>query len=720
MMQNGFILLPKLKKNSLLCLTILTLACTNENHFKPIPVEYPITEKTDHVDLYWGEEVADPYRWLEDDYAENTKEWVIAQNKVTFDYLDKIPFREAIRERLEKVWNYEKVGAPFFYGEWTYFFKNDGLQNQSVLYRSRDEGNEEVFLDPNKLSEDGSTSLSSIAFTKDGSLFAYAVSVAGSDWRDIYVMDTDSKMLLKDQIKDAKFTGISWEGKKGFYYSTYAQPDGSKLSALTNDHRLYFHQLGTTQAEDVLVFGNDETPKRYVSGTVTEDGQVLVISAANSTTGNELYYKDLNKAGSTIKPIVVNMDNNHGVLDHQEGWLLVQTNRDAPNNQLVKIDLDNPEQEKWQVLIPEKAQVMQVSKGGGKLFATYLKDAISEIRQFDYEGNEESRIELPGAGTVSGFSSKKTQDSIYYSFTSYVQPGSIYRYSIREGKSKLYREPQLDLDPEAYESHQVFYTSKDGTKVPMLITHKKGLVLNGKNPTILYGYGGFNISLTPAFSIANTVWLENGGIYAVPNIRGGGEYGENWHKAGTKLQKQNVFDDFIAAGAYLIHEGYTSSDYLAIKGGSNGGLLVGATMIQRPDLARVALPAVGVMDMLRYHQFTAGAGWAYDYGTADESEEMYRYLKNYSPVHALKQGTAYPATLVTTADHDDRVVPAHSFKFAAALQEAHKGQLPVLIRIETNAGHGAGKPTSKVIEEQADIFAFTLYNMGVDFVGKNK
>ncbi len=719
-MQNGFILLPKLKNKRLLCLTILTLACTNENHFKPISVEYPITQKSNHVDLYWGEEVADPYRWLEDDYAENTKEWVVAQNKVTFDYLDKIPFREAIRERLEKVWNYEKVGAPFFYGEWTYYFKNDGLQNQSVLYRSRDEGNEEVFLDPNKLSEDGSTSLSSIAFTKDGSLFAYAVSIAGSDWRDIYVMDTESKTLLKDQIKDAKFTGISWEGKIGFYYSTYAQPDGSKLSAVTNDHRLYFHELGTTQAEDVLVFGNDETPKRYVSGTVTEDGQVLVISAANSTTGNELYIKDLRKAGNIIKPIVANMNNNHGVLDHREGWLLVQTNKDAPNNQLVKIDLNNPEPQKWQVLIPEQEEVMQVSKGGGKLFATYLKDAISEIRQYDYEGKEESRIELPGAGTVSGFSSKKTQDSIYYSFTSYVQPGSIYRYSVREGKSKLYRQPQLDFDPEAYESHQVFYTSKDGTKVPMLITHKKSLALNGKNPTILYGYGGFNISLTPAFSIANTVWLENGGIYAVPNIRGGGEYGENWHKAGTKLQKQNVFDDFIAAGEYLIREGYTSSDYLAIKGGSNGGLLVGATMIQRPDLARVALPAVGVMDMLRYHQFTAGAGWAYDYGTADESEEMYRYLKNYSPVHALKQGTAYPSTLVTTADHDDRVVPAHSFKFAAALQEAHKGELPVLIRIETNAGHGAGKPTSKVIEEQADIFAFTLYNMGVDFEGKSE
>ena len=704
-----------LKKYSIACLTILALACSKENQFNTIPVDYPNTEKTDHTDRYWGEEVADPYRWLEDDYAEDTKEWVQAQNKVTFGYLAEIPFRDAIRDRLEKVWNYEKVSAPFFYGEWTYYFKNDGLQNQSVLYRSKKVGQEEVFLDPNKLSEDGSTSLSSIAFTKDGSLFAYAVSVAGSDWRDIYVMDTKNKTLLDDRINDAKFTGISWQGEKGFYYSTYAQPDGSKLSALTNDHRLYFHQLGTSQAEDILVFGNDETPKRYVSGRVTEDGQVLVISAANSTTGNELYIKDLIKTESTIRPIVTNMDHNHDVLDHQKGWLLVQTNKDAPNNRLVKIDLNNPKSENWQVLIPEKEEVMQVSKGGGKLFATYLKDAISEVRQYDYQGKEEMSIDLPGAGTVSGFSSKKDQDTIYYSFTSYVQPGSIYSYSIKEGKHKLYRQPQLDFDPEAYESHQVFYTSKDGTKVPMIITYKKGLPLNGKNPTILYGYGGFNISLTPAFSIANTVWLENGGIYAVPNIRGGGEYGENWHKAGTKLQKQNVFDDFIAAGEFLIQKGYTSSDYLAIKGGSNGGLLVGATMIQRPELAKVALPAVGVMDMLRYHQFTAGAGWAYDYGTADESEEMFRYLKNYSPVHALKQGTAYPATLVTTADHDDRVVPAHSFKFAAGLQEAHKGDSPVLIRIETNAGHGAGKPTGKIIDEHADIFAFTLYNMGVDF-----
>jgi len=720
MMQNVSIISPNLKKYSLLCLTILTLACTKENHFKTIPVEYPNTEKSDHVDHYWGEEVADPYHWLEDDYADNTKEWVKAQNKVTFDYLDKIPFRAAIRDRLEKIWNYEKVSAPFFYGDWTYFFKNNGLQNQSVLYRSKKGVEEQVFLDPNQLSKDGSTSLSSIAFTKDGSLFAYAVSVAGSDWRDIYVMDTESKTLLKDQIKDAKFTGISWEGKKGFYYSTYAQPDGSKLSALTNDHRLYFHQLGTTQAEDVLVFGNDETPKRYVSGTVTEDGQLLVISAANSTTGNELYIKDISKKGSTIRPIVQDMNNNHDVLDHKDGWLLVQTNKGAPNNQLVKIDLNAPEPDKWQVLIPEKEQVMQVSKGAGKIFATYLKDAISEVRQYDIEGNEEKTIALPGAGTVSGFSSKKDQDTIYYSFTSYVQPGSIYSYAVSEGKSDLYRQPQLDFDPDAYESHQVFYNSKDGTKVPMLITYKKGLSLNGRHPTILYGYGGFNISLTPAFSIANSVWLENGGIYAVPNIRGGGEYGENWHKSGTKLQKQNVFDDFIAAAEFLIDKGYTSSDFLAIKGGSNGGLLVGTTMIQRHDLARVALPAVGVMDMLRYHQFTSGAGWAYDYGTAEESEEMYRYLKNYSPVHALKQETAYPATLVTTADHDDRVVPAHSFKFAAALQEAHKGELPVLIRIETNAGHGAGKPTSKVIDEQADIFAFTLYNMGVDFKVRSK
>lgn len=694
---------------------ILFLNCQPKPNHPPIPVNYPETKKTSHIDNYWGEEVPDPYRWLEDDYSEETKAWVNAQNEVTFDYLSQIPFRENIRKRLEEMWNYEKIGAPFQRGDYIYYYKNDGLQNQSVLYRKKEEeGEEEVFLDPNQLSEDGTTSLAATAFTQDGKLFAYSVSVAGSDWRDIYVMETENKTLLEDKIQDAKFTGISWRGEEGFYYSTYEKPDGSKLSALTNHHLLYFHRLGTSQEEDVLVFGDPDDPRRYVSGNVTEDQQYLVISAANSTTGNALYFQELGKQNAPIQPIVESMDNTHYVLDHYQGDFLIETNLDAPNNRLVKSPINKPSPENWTTLIAETENVLNASKGGGKIFASYLMDALTAVRQYDYEGNEERSIELPGAGTASGFSARNYEDHLYYSFTSYIHPGTVYKYDIETGESTLHIQPEVQFDPERYESKQVFIQSKDGTRLPMMITHKKGLKLDGKNPTILYGYGGFNVSLTPTFSITNAYWLENGGIYAVPNLRGGGEYGEKWHLAGTKFNKQNVFDDFIAAAEYLIAEGYTSSDYLAIRGGSNGGLLVGATMTQRPDLARVALPAVGVLDMLRYHEFTAGAGWAYDYGTADDSEEMYRYLKGYSPLHAMKEGITYPATLITTADHDDRVVPAHSFKFAARLQEVHRGKAPVLIRIETKAGHGAGKPTSKIIEEQADIFAFTFYNMGVE------
>ena len=590
------------------------------------------------------------------------------------------------------------------------------MQNQSILYRKKkSKGAEELFLDPNKLSADGTTSLGGSAFTKDGSLFAYAVSVAGSDWRDIYVMQTDNKELLTDKIEDAKFTGIAWKGREGFYYSTYEKPGGSKLSALTNNHKLYYHQLGTAQSQDVLVFGDDSNPRRYVGASVTEDGKYLIITAANSTTGNELYIQDLSRPMSPIVPMVANMDNTHYVVDHQNGELYIFTNLNAPNNKLVKTKISELAPENWTDLIPETENVLSISTGAGKFFASYLKDAITEVQQFDYNGALERVVDLPGIGTASGFSAKKEEQEIYFSFTSYITPGSIYKYDVASGKVELYNSPKVDFDPSLFESKQVFYTSKDGTKIPMIITHKKGLKLDGKNPTILYGYGGFGVSLTPSFSIANTVWLENGGVYAVPNLRGGGEYGENWHLEGTKMKKQNVFDDFIAAGEYLIKEGYTSSDFLALRGGSNGGLLVGAVITQRPDLAKVAFPAVGVLDMLRYHQFTAGAGWAYDYGTADESEEMYRYLKGYSPLHNLRPGTAFPATLVTTADHDDRVVPAHSFKFAATLQETHLGDHPVLIRIETNAGHGAGKPTAMQIAEIADIFAFGLYNMGVSF-----
>lgn len=694
---------------------LLLGACAQEQKFEKIDVNYPEARKSDQVDTYWGEEVADPYRWMEDDYAEETKAWVTAQNEVTFGYLEQIPFREDIRKRLEEVWNYEKVSAPRTQGDYQYYYRNDGLQNQSVMYRKPvDGGDEEVFLDPNKLSEDGTTSLAGAAFTEDGKLFAYAVSVAGSDWRDIYVMDTESKELLEDKIEDAKFTGIAWKGEEGFFYSTYDKPDGSKLSALTNNHKLYYHKLGTSQSEDKLIFGDDTNPRRYVGASVSEDGKILAITAANSTTGNELYIQELEKANAPIIKVVDNMESNNYLVDHQDGTLFIFTNKNAPNNRLVKTALNQPKPENWTDVIPEEESVMNISTGGGKFFASYLKDAITEVRQLDYDGNVERIIDLPGVGSAGGFGAKREETELYYSFTSYITPGTIYKYDIESGESELYNKPDIQFDPEKYESQQVFYTSKDGTKIPMIITHKKGLKKDGKNPTILYGYGGFSVSLTPAFSIANTVWLENGGVYAVPNLRGGGEYGENWHLDGTKLKKQNVFDDFIAAGEYLINEGYTSSDYLALRGGSNGGLLVGAVMTQRPDLAKVAFPAVGVLDMLRYHQFTAGAGWAYDYGTADDSEEMYKYLKGYSPLHNLKPAN-YPATLVTTADHDDRVVPAHSFKFAQTLQDAQQGDAPVLIRIETNAGHGAGKPTSMQIQEIADIYAFGLYNMGVGF-----
>lgn len=694
---------------------LVTLACQPQEKFPTIDVTYPESKKSDHVDSYWGESVADPYRWMEDDYADETKAWVQAQNEVTFAYLEQIPFREAIRKRLEEVWNYERISAPSKSGDFEYFYKNDGLQNQSILYRRPYEGGaEELFLDPNKLSEDGTSSLGGAAFTSDGSLFAYAVSVAGSDWRDIYVMNALTKEPLEDKVLDAKFTGIAWKGNEGFFYSTYDKPGGSKLSAFTNNHKLYYHKLGTDQSQDVLVFGDDNNPRRYVGASVTEDGKYLIITAANSTTGNELYFQDLTRSNAPIIPIVNNMDNTHYVVDHAGGDFFIFTNLGAPNNKLVKTSVSKFAPSNWVDLIPETEHVLDISKAGGKFFASYLKDAISEVRQFDYQGNEERVIELPGVGTAGGFSGKNDAEYVYYSFTSYINPSSSYRYDIASGASMLYNAPKIQFDPSQYESNQVFYTSKDGTRVPMIITHKKGLELNGKNPTILYGYGGFGVSLTPSFSIANTVWLENGGVYAVPNLRGGGEYGENWHLAGTKMNKQNVFDDFIAAGEYLIEKGYTSSDYLALRGGSNGGLLVGAVMTQRPDLAKVAFPAVGVLDMLRYHQFTAGAGWAYDYGTADDSEEMYRYLKGYSPLHNLRPA-AYPATLVTTADHDDRVVPAHSFKFAATLQDAHQGKNPVLIRIETNAGHGAGKPTAMQIAEIADIFAFGLYAMGVGY-----
>lgn len=681
---------------------------------KNISLKYPETKKVDTVTDYFGTRVKDPYRWLEDDRSAETEAWVKAENKVTFAYLEKIPFRKELRERLSELWNYEKLSAPFKEGDYTYFYKNDGLQNQYVVYRrKKDNEQAEVFLDPNKFSEDGTTSLSALSFSKSGKLAAYSISEGGSDWRKIIVMDAESRERIEDTIKDVKFSGISWKGDEGFYYSSYEKPDGSELSAKTDQHRLFYHKLGTSQSADKLVFGGNEAQKhRYVGGSVSEDDHYLFISARNSTAGGKLYLMDLTKENPELVTILGDEKTETYVLDNEGSKLYILTDKDAPNRKLVTVDASDPVPENWKDFIPETENVLSPSTAGGYIFAEYMVDAISQIKQYDYNGKLVREVELPGIGSVGGFHAKKEEKVTYYSFTNYKTPGSIFKYEIEEGISSLYNKPDISFDPEAYESKQVFYHSKDGTKVPMIITYKKGTELNGKNPTILYGYGGFNISLTPSFSIANAVWLEQGGIYAVPNLRGGGEYGKEWHDAGIKMKKQNVFDDFIAAAEYLIENKYTSSDYLAIRGGSNGGLLVGATMTQRPDLMKVALPAVGVMDMLRYHTFTAGAGWAYDYGTAEDNKEMFEYLYGYSPVHNVKKGVHYAATLVTTGDHDDRVVPAHSFKFAAQLQAKQAGENPVLIRIETKAGHGAGKPTNMIIDEYADVFGFTLYNMG--------
>ncbi len=675
-------------------------------------VNYPETKKGDVSDEYFGQQVADPYRWLEVDTAAEVEEWVKTQNEATFGYLEQIPFREPIRKRLEELLNYERYSAPFKEGQYTYFFKNDGLQNQSVLYRQKEGGEPEVFLDPNKFSPDGTTSLAGIEFTKDGSLAAYQISEGGSDWRKVIVIDAETKAVIEDTLRDVKFSGLSWKGKEGFYYSSYDKPkEGSQLSGMTQHHKLYFHRLGRPQSEDVLVFGGEKTPRRYIFGGVTEDERWLVVGAAVSTTGNELYIQDLSKPNAPVVPVVANFDNDHNVVHSEGPTLFIQTNLGAPNNRLVKVDAANPAPKNWVDVIPERREVLNVSTGGGYFFANYLKDALSAVEQVGLDGKLVRKIELPGQGSADGFGGKWEEKTLYYTFTSYINPGNIYAFNADSGESELYKASGVQFDPSQYESRQVFYNSKDGTKVPMMITHRKGLKLDGQNPTMLYGYGGFSVSLTPYFSASNIVWLENGGVYAVPNLRGGGEYGEEWHLAGTKMNKQNVFDDFIAAAEYLIAQGYTSSERLAISGGSNGGLLVGAVMAQRPELVKVALPAVGVLDMLRYHKFTAGAGWAYDYGTADESEEMFKYLLGYSPYHNLKDGACYPATMVTTADHDDRVVPAHSFKFAARLQEAQGCDNPALIRIDTKAGHGAGKPISMIIEEQADKWAFTLYNL---------
>lgn len=687
-------------------------------------VNYPVTQQGDVVDVYFGTPVADPYRWLEDDRSVATKAWVQAQNSVTQAYLSHIPYREKIATTLSELLNYERISAPFTQGDYQYFYKNDGLQNQSVVYRKKDNAEPEVFIDPNTFSADGTVSLSSMTFSEDGSLVAYQTSTGGSDWRTVYVMDAESKTLLGEPLTNVKFSGISWLGNNGFYYSSYDKPTGSELSDKTDQHKVYFHSIGAKQSADKAVFGHTDAQKhRYIAAEVAADERYLFISAAQSTSGNRLFMQDLKQPNAPFVTIKESLASDTELLLVKDNVAYFKTNQDAPNGKVVKLDLATPSIDNWVDVIAQTDHVLSVTTVGGYFFAEYMVDAISQVKQYTLDGKFVRDITLPGIGSVessgrslgniASFAGAKEATETYYMFENYSTPKATYKLDISSGQSELVNQPETSFDSSAYTSQQVFYTSKDGTKVPMIITHKKGLKRNGKTPTMLYGYGGFNISLTPRYSPTVAAWLELGGIYAVANIRGGGEYGKEWHKAGTQLRKQNVFDDFIAAGEYLIENNYTSSQYLALRGGSNGGLLVAAVMTQRPDLAQVALPAVGVLDMLRYHTFTAGAGWAYDYGTSEQSEEMFNYLLGYSPIHNVRSDVNYPATMITTADHDDRVVPAHSFKFAAELQAKHTGHNPLLIRIEENAGHGAGTPVHKTIEEYADIYGFTLYSMGI-------
>ncbi len=678
-------------------------------------ITYPTTAKKLVVDSYFGSEVVDNYRWLEDDMSAETADWVKRQNVTTQSYLAQIPYRQKLADRLTTLMDFERVGAPFDEGEHTYFYRNDGLQNQSVLYRKDQQGNSEVFLDPNTFSEDGTTSLAGLSFSKDGSLAAYQISEGGSDWRKVFVMDTKSKKILEAPLVDVKFSGISWLSNSGFYYSSYDKPKGSELSAKTDQHKVYFHTLGTKQDSDTLIFGGTEAEKhRYISGGATEDGRYQMISASISTSGNKLFLKDLQDPKGQLITVLDHTKSDTYLLDNKGSTLYFVTNLNAPNKRLVKVDAADPQPANWVDVIAETDNVLSVSTAGGYIFANYMIDAITKIEQYNYDGSKIRDITLPGVGSAGGFGAKSDAKISYYSFTNYHTPSTIFELNLDSGESKVYQRSKSVFDGSQYTSKQVFYTSKDGTKVPMIITHKKGLELNGDTPTILYGYGGFNVSLRPSFSSTRAAWLEQGGIYAVANLRGGGEYGKAWHNAGTQMQKQNVFDDFIAAAEYLIDQNYTSAKKLAVQGGSNGGLLVGAVMTQRPELFAVALPAVGVLDMLRYHTFTAGAGWAYDYGTANDSKAMFEYLRAYSPVHNVKANTQFPATMITTGDHDDRVVPAHSFKFAAELQDKQAGLAPTLIRIETDAGHGAGTPISKTIEQYADIYSFVLFNMGIE------
>jgi prolyl oligopeptidase len=677
-----------------------------------LKLNYPSTPKTDHQDTYFGKTIADPYQWLENSDSEQVAAWVQAQNAVTRAYLDQLPWRQNFKARLEKLWNYPKIGAPFKAGDFYYFYKNDGLQNQSVLYRYQDDKEKaEVFLDPNTFSTDGTISLGNLSFSEDGKYCAYSLSQGGSDWNTIYVMNATNKKKLADKIEWVKFSDISWH-QDGFFYSAYEAPKAGKALEQKNEfHKVYYHRLGEAQSEDVVVFENKEKPLRNFYAYVTEEGNYLIVSASEGTSGNEIYVKSLKDENADFQTLIAGFETEPTILaEHESGKLYLMTNKDAPNYKIVLIDPANPTQ--WETVVAETKNVLtSASVLKDRILATYLEDAHSKGIIYDLKGNKIGDLALPALGTLRGWNGKKDDKEIFYSFTSFTYPSSTYRYEVKKNTSTLYEQPKIDFNFSDYETHQVFYTSKDGTKVPMFIVHKKGLKKNGKNPTYLYAYGGFNISLTPSFNPTILPFLEAGGIYAMPNLRGGGEYGEEWHKGGMVLKKQNVFDDFIAAAEFLIKEKYTSPQKLAISGRSNGGLLVGACMTQRPDLYAVALPGVGVLDMLKFHKFTIGWAWVVEYGSSERSEAEFQNLLRYSPLHNLKKGTSYPATLVTTADHDDRVVPAHSYKFIATLQEMHQGTNPVLIRIDEKAGHGAGKPTAKVIEEWADIWAFVWENL---------
>ena len=700
-----------MKKNLLIILAMTAIA------IESCAPKLPQTRKDDTVDNYFGTEVADPYRWLEDDASAETAAWVKAQNKVTDAYLKKLPARAKILSRLKEVANYEKVGAPSHKknGKW-YFYKNDGLQNQSVLYEMDELGGEpSVFLDPNTLSEDGTVALKGTYFSHDCKYMAYVISRSGSDWEEIFVMDVESGSLLEDHIEWAKFTGASWCGN-GFYYSAYDRPEeeGHEFSGKNEVHKIYYHKIGTPQSEDELYFSNPAEPLRFYQLDINEEETLAFLYEDGADVGNNLYVKDLRVEGAEFVQMTADMKNSCLPLESEGDNIYLFTNLGAPMNKVVVTDVKNPSYSNWKDLIPESDCVLEdASFVGGKIIASYLKDASTHAWLYDIDGTRLQEIKLPGVGTA-GFSGKKEEPWCFYSYSSFTTPGTIYSFDLASGESRVYCQPKTNFDLSDYDVDQIFFESKDGTSIPMFVTHKKNVKLDGSNPVLLYGYGGFDISLTPGFSANRIPFLEAGGIYAQVNLRGGGEYGEAWHLAGTKMNKQNVFDDFISAAEWMIKHGFTSPEKLAILGGSNGGLLVGACMTQRPDLYAVAIPQVGVMDMLRYHKFTIGWNWAPDYGTSEDSKEMFEYLRSYSPLHNLKPGTRYPATLVTTADHDDRVVPAHSFKFAATLQECNDGTNPCLIRIDSKAGHGGGKPLAKVLEEQADIYAFIFKYLGMD------